>query len=511
MLPIAPTPPHRNRARTDAQPKPSHALLAFPVPGQSFSLCDQSTCYPKTWQEPEASLASVAMDSVKPAALSTSSKRRALATSLCSLACLFLLSAGLLLLAAGSRPFQAVAPQWDRFSKLAQPPTLPLDRGRHGEAVAAPAPDAGSGDPQEEDAGPPAPAPAPSEEGEDEEGCNMFDGKWVRDAAGYPVYEGAECPFLSDQVACRRNGRPDSDYEHWRWQPSGCGGRTRLGGAEALELCRNKRLVFVGDSLNRNMWEPLACILYTAVLDRSRTRIINDAGLEIFRAMDYNCSVEFIWSPFLVKLETKDDRTRALKLDQLPDTMPRTLGADVLVFNTGHWWTHTGKLRAWDHLERDGKMVDMAGEEAFNRALRTWARWVDHNVDRGRTRVFFRSISPEHKSVNGCYNQTSPISNGTVAPWFPKSLVSIVERNIKGMRTPVTYLNITHLSELRIDAHPSVYTVTRDGKPLNMEQRQQPITYADCSHWCLPGLPDTWNVLLLASLMTHPSNVQFLG
>jgi hypothetical protein len=45
-----------------------------------------------------------------------------------------------------------------------------------------------------------------------------------------------------------------------------------MGGVEALELCRDKRLVFVGDSLNRNMWESLACILYAAVPDRSRTR-----------------------------------------------------------------------------------------------------------------------------------------------------------------------------------------------------------------------------------------------
>jgi hypothetical protein len=64
------------------------------------------------------------------------------------------------------------------------------------------------------------------------------------------------------------------------------------------------------------------------------------------KLQDYNCSVEFFWSPFLVKLETKQDQKKALKLDQLPTMLKQVVGADVIVFNTGHWWTHTGKLRA---------------------------------------------------------------------------------------------------------------------------------------------------------------------
>lgn len=39
----------------------------------------------------------------------------------------------------------------------------------------------------------------------------------------------------------------------------------------------------------------------------------------------------------------------------------------------------------------------MGAEEAFNRAVRTWTRWLDRNVDSHKTMVFFRSISPEHK------------------------------------------------------------------------------------------------------------------
>jgi hypothetical protein len=58
--------------------------------------------------------------------------------------------------------------------------------------------------------------------------------------------------------------------------------------------------VFVGDSLNRNMWESLACILYAAVPDRSRTRIVDDGGSEyrIFRAMVRGVVCSYFWHRF---------------------------------------------------------------------------------------------------------------------------------------------------------------------------------------------------------------------
>ncbi len=44
----------------------------------------------------------------------------------------------------------------------------------------------------------------------------------------------------------------------------------RLKGKDMLELIRGKRLVIVGDSLNRNMWDSLMCILRNSVEDKSR-------------------------------------------------------------------------------------------------------------------------------------------------------------------------------------------------------------------------------------------------
>ncbi|WOL20458.1 hypothetical protein Cni_G29263 [Canna indica] len=355
---------------------------------------------------------------------------------------------------------------------------------------------------------PSPPADGGEETTVEEKKCDIFEGKWVFDRWRYPLYQPHWCPFLSDQVSCRRNGRPDSEYEHWRWQPSGCD-LPRYNGREMLEKWRGKRVVIVGDSLNRNMWESLACMLYSSVRKERAVVKQRSSDYKLFRALDYDCSVEFFWSPFLVELKEREDHAKILKLDKIFANGRRWLGADVMIFNTGHWWMHHGKMRAWNYFQRGDQVTeDMEAAVAFNRALRTWARWVDRNVNPRKTIVFFRSISPEHKTENlhFCYNQTKPITNERYVQWFPKSMVDIVERTIRKMTIPVTYLNITRLSEYRRDAHTAIYT-SRQGKLLTIEQRLDPTRHADCSHWCLPGLPDTWNVLLFASIMTSSSSI----
>jgi hypothetical protein len=44
----------------------------------------------------------------------------------------------------------------------------------------------------------------------------------------------------------------------------------RFNATKMLELIRGKRLVFVGDSINRNQWESMLCMLLSAVKDPKR-------------------------------------------------------------------------------------------------------------------------------------------------------------------------------------------------------------------------------------------------
>lgn len=78
-----------------------------------------------------------------------------------------------------------------------------------------------------------------------------------------------------------------------------------------------------------------------------------------------------------------------------------------------------------------------------------------------------------------------------------KSVVKSLE--IRGV--VVNMINITRLSEYRKDGHPTIYR--RHWRPLTEEEKANPVNLADCMHWCLPGVPDVWNVLLYAHIFQN--------
>lgn len=129
----------------------------------------------------------------------------------------------------------------------------------------------------------------------------------------------------------------------------------RFDGKKLLEILRNRRLVFVGDSIGRNQWESMLCMLSSVVVDKTSiyeengSPITKHKGFLSFRFRDYNCTVEHYRSPYLVRRGHPPRRApkhadSTLQLDVMDLRAPQWRDADILIFNSGHWWNH-GRLQ----------------------------------------------------------------------------------------------------------------------------------------------------------------------
>ncbi|KAI3674833.1 hypothetical protein L2E82_51949 [Cichorium intybus] len=344
--------------------------------------------------------------------------------------------------------------------------------------------------------------------------CNLFSGKWVFDNKSYPLYKEKECKFMSDQLACNKFGREDLGYQNWRWQPHKCD-LPRFNATRLLERLRNKRMVFVGDSLNRGQWVSMVCLLDSSIEDPNLKYMnYNGSNLIAFKAVEYNASIEFYWAPLLVESNSDDPVNH-----RLPERIVRSQSiekharfwtdADILVFNSYLWWRRPHIKVLWGSFEDiNGIYKEVEMLRSYEMALKTWSDWLEIQVDRAKTRLFFISMSPTHERAEewgasddqNCYSETDLITKeGYTGSGTDPKMMKIVENSIDELKTRglnVEIINITQLSEYRKDGHPSIYR--KQWEALGEEQLSKPSSYSDCIHWCLPGVPDVWNELLYA-------------
>lgn len=86
--------------------------------------------------------------------------------------------------------------------------------------------------------------------------------------------------------------------------------------------------------------------------------------------------------------------------------------------------------------------------------------------------------------MKDCSGQKEPVKGSSYPgnkPWGDAVIRSV----LRNMKKPAFLLDILLLTQLRKDGHPSTYA---NGG-------------LDCSHWCVAGVPDTWNQLLYTILM----------
>ena len=133
-------------------------------------------------------------------------------------------------------------------------------------------------------------------------------------------------------------------------------GKKRFDAEAMLENLRNKRMVFAGDSIARNSWESLLCMLSAAVSNKSSiyevygNPITKHSGFLVFKFESFNCTVEYYRSPFLVPqghppAGAPAEAWQTLRVDRMDFTANLWRDADILILSSGHWWNYEKTIR----------------------------------------------------------------------------------------------------------------------------------------------------------------------
>ncbi|XVE61437.1 hypothetical protein DITRI_Ditri06bG0040000 [Diplodiscus trichospermus] len=269
------------------------------------------------------------------------------------------------------------------------------------------------------------------------------------------------------------------------WQPYGCD-LPRFNAIDFLERSRNGRILFAGDSIGKNLCESLICMLAQAVSNQStifkenNSPITEQKGISFHQVLGLQPYRQILQNtvPGYHQSSTKTFTNRpagvrvTIRVAKLYWYSNRRMGANLLVFNTGHWWNKD-------------KTVKMVSEVSAN---------IQVMNNKEFKPIQEPSFSPQICATSlQCDAEMEPEKNYAktkAEPWNNQCMADVIKQ-MKYGNWKVQWLNIEYLTELRKNGHPSTHH-----EPSTPSDAPQ-----DCSRWCLPGIPDAWNELLYAHLL----------
>ncbi|GJP32181.1 hypothetical protein CLOM_g16778 [Closterium sp. NIES-68] len=317
--------------------------------------------------------------------------------------------------------------------------------------------------------GAPHPATA-SETASNAKKCDYTRGRWLSTSAipGYqPPYPDAciaslKCPQpLPGQkrpAAYAWLPDPPCSPQHWRKQSN-----------QLLTMYRDSTMAFIGDSFNSAVVESLKCILAQASPYQAETIKIGQLKYSCLRFIKFNLTVMSISSGYLVNNPAYSGSNVTYPNPRWTVVLPRTeqpsslraIGSSTRS-NPHHW------------IDSDPPLPSRATTSSPPTTARALAL----------------SFSPLHvtkacsvaKAPLPASSSPAAIANVTVSNAIPA--LRAQKWVLRGSR--LRLVDVTTMSRFRVDAHL---------------RRKSEHERMDCSHWCLPGVPDSWNQILISHLL----------
>ncbi|RLN12720.1 protein ALTERED XYLOGLUCAN 4-like [Panicum miliaceum] len=349
--------------------------------------------------------------------------------------------------------------------------------------------------------------------------CDYSEGRWVW-APGHARRYNATACGVKDSEDCVRNGRPDTGYLDWRWQPAGGCPLPAFDAAAFLTAVRGRHVAFVGDSMARNQAESLVCLLGASAFPPRLVHRDADPGEFRFRRWafpSHGVTVSVYWAPFLARATGRVDDYHlpysSVHLDALAERWSAEAGTmDVAVLSAGHWflkWAvfYNGSEVLGAHMLPDLNHTEIGFASPFREVIRkSLERLLGSGGGGGRT-VVLATISPSHfekawDDPTTCARKAPYKDGENEVDGEAAELRRVVKEEASaaawdGGAATIKVLDVTKLATMRPDGHPGAY-MHRDpfgpGKPEKMLN--------DCLHSCLPGPVDTFNEILLQLLLT---------
>ncbi|GJP32872.1 hypothetical protein CLOM_g17465 [Closterium sp. NIES-68] len=332
--------------------------------------------------------------------------------------------------------------------------------------------------------------------------CRIDQGSWVYHGAYEPAYNGYTCKSIRSYYNCQRNGRKDTGYLKYAWRSPGCDIR-RFNPARLLPLMRHKVFMFVGDSFANNLEISMRCLLETRAATKDLRGKFARTGIRTrgFTIPQFNITFLRTASNFLVRSSPVGTASSAaawrVHLDR-PDPawaalLPYT---HYVIFSAGHWFINApSDLRLYYRKKKQLPPFPRPYAPLYD-AHSTIRKYLVKSRYSGLPMVMtfsayhYNNAFSSGDSAKSCLDMRGEVMNRTRMLWAERNTETLAARDaqVKAFRSFPQFkiVDIARSSLARPDAHQGQYTGT-----------ERP----DCSHWCVPGVPDSWSDIVYSYMV----------